>query len=169
MLKNIHLKVSALILFVLFLGCKKYPENEMINLRTAKQRLCNKGWYLNKYTINGDDHTQDEVTVTWGGLGSMASATCIRKNTGFGFETSKDTYDNNMYAFKAKFNCEEGWFGDRWIFSKKKSHINLQTNFFPKMASYDWMIVKLTDKELIIENTDLNNRKYRAELSHTKN
>lgn len=47
---------ASLMIFLLFQGCKKYPENEGISLRSRAERVSNT-WKVDNYKINGNDYT----------------------------------------------------------------------------------------------------------------
>lgn len=53
--------VALLGFLLLFITCKKYPEDHKISLQTAKKRLRAHPWYFSKLTINGADSTMTHL------------------------------------------------------------------------------------------------------------
>lgn len=170
-----HLKTTA-ILFILSLftlmsltTCKKFPEDGKRSWRTIKHRLTSHKWILKEYLINGEDDIERVYINSSGYYWSFKSGILEFRN--------KTLYKDNGGPFDGGFVTEAVKnivpsnpivsgisIGFAWNVGKKSISIeamgsSTEIPFFAKdTANTYWEIRKMTDKELIIKQTDNKNR-----------
>lgn len=153
------------LLFIVILGCKKYPKNKFPIILQPPEMTLKKlnGAKLKYFKINGADSTwviekshpnARELEFKYPDKdhrGSFETATY-----GWGYGGGTGTLNFSKDKKKIKFS---GWAGDGSPFS----HIN-RYGPYPRSSSTEWNIIKLTGKELILQTT-LNNREYEMAFS----
>lgn len=146
--------VYICICLILFLGCKKYPEDGKISLQTVKHRLIKGEWKLQKYIINGADSSQH---VNWSIIdvnGNLYEHKYFNLTLDLLKEESREYYKSYQAS---------GSLGVRiWYLSDKKDYLFLGITG-EKALGVDnpaiWDISKLTKDELIIK-TNKNGNNY---------
>lgn len=152
--------IFGLIVLAVLPGCKKYPEDPFISLRTAKQRLTRE-WKINRIIVNGNDQTNSyndslinknftDLTLQ---IGEESELTEFYGNLTGG---DKERY-TTLFSFKGKEKSTL----TALVFSQNTANnyydtlnVNLINNVFGK---YPFKILKLYKKDFIIEATKNNN------------
>lgn len=172
----------GLILLALY-NCKKYPEDNKSSYNGVLNRLTSKSWKIEQYIVDGADSSNllyryplynsylDTTTfISWyytGAFFSFTTSDRIRK------KGNCTVYTQNSIRFDQPAN---------WDFYKGKDVININAvhqeslpgstwlgpqqvncDLFPVQTA-DWKILKLTDKEFIIENKSKFGKKLRVIL-----
>ena len=57
-MKNFKYLIITCVVLISVTGCKKYPDDPFISLKTPQGRLCSGEWTVTSYTIGGNDSTQ---------------------------------------------------------------------------------------------------------------
>jgi hypothetical protein len=136
-----------LIVCALFFGCKKYPEDGKLSLRTAKNRLTNHNWRLKDLFINGIDSTSRNYYTV--------SSTFNYKDKIFGLGKGITTYDKNINEI-TKAETGMPFYGWQFVSGSHKMEIyfasggSASSNFRADMNSL-WEILKLTNNEFILK------------------
>lgn len=120
---NKKIIMALFCLTTLVIGCKKYEDGPMFNLRSKKARVANT-WIVSQYLLNNKDLTED----------------MSKKNLLYVLETTKDGVYSSYYPGAKNFIAK-----GKWMFSSDNKNLILiaSTN---KTETFE--IHKLTEKEL---------------------
>ena len=157
--------------------CKKYPQDGKRSWSTIKHRLTTHKWILKEYLINGEDDVNRYYVNKGSGIGLDTGGFYYSfKDSELEFTTKKLYKDNGgpFDGYIVGTNRISTIPGNpflsgpsqsfAWNLSKKYISINAiggstVVPFFTKdTANTYWEIRKMTDKELIIKQTDNKNR-----------
>ncbi len=169
--------ISTLLLF----NCKKYDEDGKRSWHKPEKRIVGT-WYLKEFLVNSTDST-----YTWYDFKTSDVRDTIRwrlEDTRFIFSSSSngqtlDYYTENIYI-KNYLNILFGNMHsvNKWELKNKKNKIYLESTYkfysggivtasfsiFGNISDDIWDIKKLTDKEMILETNNGDNKHLRLKL-----
>lgn len=148
------------LLSIVFGGCKKYPEDHKISLRTPLKRLTKHNWKLEKLYINDIDSSMREygggATPTYNFKDKIMGLSNEKpESTSKYYLVSQTTYGFPIYGWRFDTNKKESL-----VFSDGNSG---QNQVFRANGNAVWEIVKLTKEELILKTED-NGKIHRVEF-----
>lgn len=140
----------------LFTTCKKYPEDENIQLRTVRKRI-SQTWILNKLYVDGVDST--DILLSFFKISSPSDLVL-------------DSPKSKIGQTRSEFACYvngELYYLHAYEFRDKKNKFRLESSRFLFRSSgfytAEWVIKKLTMKHFTFECT-YNNKLYRYEFKN---
>jgi hypothetical protein len=177
---KITLKALLLVLvFGTLAGCKKYEEdNNLLTLRSVKNRLTNGKWQLTEFDVSGEDSTEYYNDIEFNYTFTKDDA-----NTSIGYD------DRSLYSFRHNFT----YLGDKTTingsvyFYEDGNYVRFLNNeyydiyyypydiYYPSIFnSYDednspyWKIIKLTNDHFWLTTTYNNGEEYTMKLTKSK-
>lgn len=176
---------SCLLLVVLILGCKKYPEGPKVSFRTPTNRITG-DWNCTEYRVNGEDYLEP-IFFSFTGKTGLPCAGFIPGTTVHKKSCSqyKEINSSVKFQFSKDGNLKETWKRDRFVLDEQKSIdrceciyeeiVYAENNVYDEKWSFssdkekltvelngqreEFKILKLTNKEMVLYHPEENGNK----------
>ncbi len=176
---NVKAIFLTLIVSTLFLGCKKYEENNnFMTLRSVKNRLTNGKWYLKEFKVSGNDSTEyySEIDFNYTFTKKSNSSSLISTDNSlysyshnFTYLGGKTNISGNVYFYEdgnyVRFLNSEYY--DIYYYPYYDEFPSI-FNSYSEYSSPYWKITKLTNNEFWLTTTYNDGEKYSMKLEKSK-
>jgi len=148
-MKRINFIIVATLLFgvvAAFTSCKKYEEGPLLSLKSKNGRITGE-WELKEYNYT---NTTDYGTITTTFNGSMVT-TVFADTTSYTYPYSLEFQINKDGTYTSKEMADGNYVEETSLWSWKDGTSEKEMISFYSFGGW-WVIKKLSNKELIIEN-----------------